>query len=323
MNNISALTPTANSMITTQQITADLFDSFIEFVHGSKATQQTYTRAIRQFFKFLQQQGIKQPTRKDLNNYRAWTEGHTNPETGELVTHKPATVQLYIQAVKLFFQWTESEGFYPNIAEHLQGAKIDRSHKRDYFTAGQLKNILDGIDTTTLKGKRDFAIITLTATTALRDIEIVRANIEDLATAGGNPVLYIQGKGHEERADFVKLPEPTERAIRAYLQERGHAEPGEPLFTGTGNRNNGGRLTTKSVSRMGKGYMKKAGYDSSRLTFHSFRHSSITLALIAGQSLDEVQQFARHANISTTMIYNHRVQRENNRCSQAVAEAIF
>lgn len=323
MNNISALTPKADSQITTQLITRELFDSFIEFIHGSKATQETYTRAIRQFFIYLHEAGIQQPTRRDLNNYRAWIESHVDPATGEVITHKPATIQLYIQAVRLFFQWTESEGLYPNIGEHLRGAKIDRQHKRDYFTAGQLRNILDSIDRTTLKGKRDFAIIALTATTALRDIEIVRANVEDLSTAGGSPVLYVQGKGHEERADFVKLPEPTEKAIREYLQERGHAEPDEPLFTGTGNRNKGGRLTTKSVSRIGKGYMVAAGYDSSRLTFHSFRHSAVTLALIAGQSLDEVQQFARHANIATTMIYNHRVQRENNQCSQAVAEAIF
>lgn len=322
MNNLNALAPTPNREIVAQQITAEMFDRFTRFLRGSMATKQTYTRAIKQFFVFLQTQGITTPTWEDLNNYRAWVVSHTDKD-GKEVKHAPATVQLYTQAVRLFFQWLEAEGLYPNIATHLEGAKIDRNHKRDYFTAGQIKNILGTIDTTTIKGKRDFAIIALTATTGVRDIEIVRANIEDLATAGGNPVLYVQGKGKEERADFVKLPEPTERAIRDYLKARGHADPEDPLFTGTGNRNNGGRLTTRSISRMGKGYMKAAGYDSNKLSFHSFRHSAVTIALLQGQTIDEVQQFARHANIATTMIYNHRVQRENNQCSQAVAEAIF
>ncbi len=324
MNNISALTPIGNNAVEAVDtvIGVTLFDSFNDFLHGSPNTKATYERAIKQFAKYLYENGTTRPNRRDLNNYRAWLEKHTD-ETGRVITHKPATIQLYVQAVRLFFKWTASEGLYPDIAEHLQGAKIDREHKKDYFKPEQVRDILQGIDRTTLQGKRDYAIIVLTVTGGLRDIEVCRADVQDVSTAGGNPVIYLQGKGHEEKAQYVKIPIQTQRAINEYLQARGKVEADAPLFASIGNRNAGGRMTTKTVSRMIKKRMVEAGYDNPRWTAHSLRHTAVTLALLEGKPIDEVQQFARHANISTTMIYNHAVQRENNGCSQAVADAIF
>ena len=66
-----------------------------------------------------------------------------------------------------------------------------------------------------------------------------------------------------------------------------------------------------------------AGYDSNKLTAHSLRHTAVTLSLLAGRDLAEVQQFARHASISTTMIYNHAIDKAKNGCSEAITAAIF
>ena len=79
----------------------------------------------------------------------------------------------------------------------------------------------------------------------------------------------------------------------------------------------------RSISRIVKEHLKEAGYNNDRLTAHSLRHSAVTLALLQGQDLAEVQAFARHRDISTTMIYNHAVDQEKNACSQAVADSIF
>lgn len=51
------------------------------------------------------------------------------------------------------------------------------------------------IDRHTLEGNHSFAVLALMATGGLRTVEVVRANVEDLSTLGGLPVLYIQGKG--------------------------------------------------------------------------------------------------------------------------------
>ena len=83
-------------------------------------------------------------------------------------------------------------------------------------------------------------------------------------------------------------------------------------------------MTTRSISGVCKEAMKAAGYNSERLTAHSLRHTAVTLALIAnGGNIQEAQQFARHANISTTQIYAHNLEKQNNTCSRLVASEIF
>lgn len=297
-----------------QTVTADLYSSFISFLDAKPKTVETYTRALKQFFSWMNDNGITQPGFEDIKAYRE-----------ELAaTHKPATTQMYIFVVRRFFEWTGSEGLYPNVAGKIKGAKLNREPKKDYLTSDQAKAVLQGINRETLQGKRNYAIVALMLTGGLRDIEVSRANVEDLRAAGNNTVLYIQGKGRDERAEYVIIPEQTERAIREYLRERGKADPTEPLFISTSNNSSGQRLTTRSISSICKEAMVAAGYDSDRLTAHSLRHTAVTLALIAnGGNIQEAQQFARHANISTTQIYAHNLERQNNRCSRYVADSIF
>ena len=296
-----------------QTVTTDLYTRFIEYLDASPKTVQTYSRAVRQFIKYLQDNGIAQPTREDVIAFRE--------ELRE--DHKPTTVQSYIIAVRLFFQWTAQEGLYPNIAQHIKGAKLSKDHKKDYLTSTQVKAVLDGIARDTAQGRRDYAIFTLMVTGGLRDIEVHRANIEDLRTLGDSTVLYLQGKGREERAEYVKVPAEVERAIRASLADRTDTTGRDPLFISLSNNSKGKRVSTRSISGIVKKSLVGAGYDSDRLTAHSLRHTAVTLSLLGGNSLQEVQQFARHANIATTQIYAHNLDRAKNKCESTIASAIF
>lgn len=294
-------------------ITEEAYNRFIAYLDASPKTVETYRRALLQFIKYLALKGIARPTREDIVTFRE--------ELKE--TCKPTTVQNYIIAVRLFFQWTETEGIYPNIAQHIKGAKLTRDPKKDALTSSQVKAILETIDRETPQGRRDYAIFTLMITGGLRDIEVSRANIEDLRTLGDNTVLYIQGKGREERAEFIRVPAEVEKAIRSTLIDRPEAEAKQPLFISLSNNSKGQRLTTRSISGIVKTRLRNAGYDSDRLTAHSLRHTAVTLSLLAGQSLQEVQQFARHSNIATTQIYAHNLDKMKNPCGNAIASAIF
>lgn len=300
-------------VVAPQTITEDLYQRFIDYLDASPKTIQTYTRAIRQFAKWVSLNGISQPQREDILAYREWLKKD----------HKPTTVQNYIVATRLFFQWTAQEGIYPNVAEHIKGAKLDREHKKDYLTSRQVKAVLGNVDRSTVQGVRDYAILALMFTGGLRTIEVSRADIEDLRTAGDSPVLYLQGKGHEEKTDYVKLAPEVEDAIREYLKTRGTVDGKAPLFTSLSNNSKGKRMSTRSVSEIVKEALVSAGFNSDKLTAHSTRHTAVTLALLGGQSIQEVQQFARHANISTTMIYAHNIDRAKNQCEATIAKAIF
>lgn len=297
-----------------QSIDGNILERFIAYLDASPRTVETYYKALKQLFKYFYLNGIRHPQREDIVAFR---------EELKASGHKPTTIQNYITATKIFFKWTAQEGIYPNIAEHLKGAKLNRDHKKDYLTSRQVKDILDSVEQDTLKGLRDYAILSLMVTGGLRTIEVIRADVGDLRTAGECTVLYVQGKGKEEKTEYIKVAPAVEKAIRAYLKARGKVEETEPLFTSTSNNNRGQRLSTRSISGMVKERLVNAGYDSPRLTAHSLRHTAVTLALLADMDITEVQQHARHANLATTMIYNHALDRAKNGCSDAIANAIF
>lgn len=76
-------------------------------------------------------------------------------------------------------------------------------------------------------------------------------------------------------------------------------------------------MTTRSISRIAKKLMGEAGIDSPRITAHSLRHTAVTFALLGGASVQDVQQMARHADISTTMIYAHNLDRMSAKAERA------
>ena len=291
----------------------DLFSRWINFLDVSPKSVESYTKALKQFFCYLQANQISEPTRADIIAFK------------ETIArdHKPTTAQNYLMAVKQFFKWTNQEGLYPNIAENVKAVKLDKGHKKDYLTTAQVKELLKDVDRSSLKGLRDYAILILMITTGLRTIEIVRANIEDIRTVGDFTALYIQGKGHTEKTDYIKITAPVEQAIREYFKARGKVEGSQPLFSSCSNRDNNQRLTTRSVSRIAKDHLLEAGLDSERLTAHSLRHTTATLNLLAGASVEETQQLLRHTNINTTLIYSHALERAKNNSEQRVTDFIF
>lgn len=313
MNELQVIDTRAD-IVAQQNISIDLFERFIAYLDSSQKTIETYTKAIRQLFNYFSLNGITRPTREDIIAFR---------DELKASGHKPTTVQNYITATKLFFKWTAQERIYPNVAEHIKGAKLNREHKKDYLTSRQVKTILEAVERDTVKGLRDYAMLTLMITGGLRTIEVVRADISDLRNIGECTALFVQGKGREEKTEYIKISPEVERAIRTYLTKRGSKDESEPLFTSTSNNNAGQRLTTRTVSEIVKDRLKSAGYDSNRLTAHSLRHTAVTLSLLAGKDITEVQQFARHSNIATTMIYNHALDKAKNSCSEAIAKAIF
>ena len=311
MNELTVMNTT--ELTARQELNGELFSRWTSYIDASPKTIDTYSKAIKQFFIYLQDNGISQPQREDIVAYREYLKED----------HKPTTVQSYLAAVKLFFKWTEQEGFYQNIADRVKGAKIDTEHKKDYLTTKQVNKLLGAIDRSTLKGKRDYAMLSVMVTTGLRTISIINANIEDIRTAGDATALFYKGKGHEEKATYVKLAEPVEDAIRDYLTARGTIDGKEPLFSSVANRNSGGRMTTRSISRVAKESLIDVDLISDRLTAHSFRHTAATLNLLSGGTVEETQQLLDHANINTTLIYSHALERAKNNSEQRIAKAIF
>ena len=292
----------------------DLFNQFVIFIDATPNTIRTYRGSLKQWFIYLRQNQIIQPTAETVRQYRDYLQ-----ENGK----KPTTVKNYIIAVKRFFAWTEEAGLYPNIAKHIKSGRLSNNFKKDYLTGYQAKQILNHIDRSTVKGKRDYAMLVMMLTMGLRTIEVVRANVEDIRTKGNTTVLYVQGKGHADKDDLIKMPQHVESAIRDYLSVRKANDLSEPLFVSTSNHNANSRMTTRSIRRIVKTAFISAGYDSPRLTAHSTRHTAATLSLLNGATIQQTQELLRHRNIGTTEIYAHNIDATTNPAANDVEEAIF
>lgn len=293
---------------------SSLFARWISYLDVSEKSVETYTRNIRQFAAWLKENEITAPTREDVIAFR---------DALRAAQKSASTIQGYITTVKLFFAWCAQEGLYPNVAEHIKGAKIDTEHKKDALSADQTSALLSGIDRETESGARDYAILSLMATTGLRTVSVVNANVDDVKMVCGVPVLFYRGKGHDEKAAYVKLAPQVLEAIRSYLSLRGKTEPGDPLFASCANRNSGARMTTRSVSRIAAEHMEEAGVKTDRITAHSLRHTAATLNLLNGGTVEETMQLLGHKSITTTMIYSHALERIKNQSENRVACAIF
>ena len=300
---------TINNDFRSQELVAE----WIKFADVAERTQKNYNGALKQFFKFIAENQIVNPTRDTVIAFR-----------DELLkTQKSSTVQLKMASIKLFFKFLELKGIYKNIAVNVKSPKVSIDHKRDALKAEDAKQVINNIDTSSSKGKRNKAIVTLMMICGLRSCEVVRANIGDLVNTCGKLFLHVHGKNRSDKSDMVAIPAAVENLIRDYLSTRDDINDDSPLFTSTSNRNHGQRLQTQTISRMTKAAFRANGFNSSRLTCHSCRHTAALTMLMNNVSLLKIQMILRHKQISTTQIYLNHLDRLNNDGEEVAAAAIL
>lgn len=303
---MNSIRPTNNT------ITINLFNEWINYLDTTPKTKQIYTRAIRQFNNYLIDENIKQPTRNTIINFK-----------DKLMKSKAInTVNSYLIAIKQFFNWTELCNIYPNISKGIKTIKNNKNFKKDYLTVEQIKQVLNSIDTTNKKGLRDYTIILLMVANGLRVSEIKNINVSDIKPKGNNIVIYIKGKGHAEKDDYIKLSSQVQQIIYKYINMY-NLDQNSPLFTSLATNGKGDRLSDRSISKIVKEIFKANNLNSDKLTAHSLRHTTATINLLSGGTLEDTRQLLRHSNISTTQIYTHQIEKDNNNSHINVSSALF
>lgn len=293
-----------------------LVDQWLGELRKASTTKSTYKTSIRVFTNYLET--LENPTinRQTILDFLDDLEHGKDPR-------KPATINLYLTALKRFFGWLSIMYGLPDITKGIDGLKVSKLHKRDPLTISQTQELLNSIDRSTEIGKRDYALLCLLFTTGLRRVSVLEANIGDRRTINDQRVLLYRGKGRTEKQDIVKLTRHTEQALQEYLDTRKNVKADDPLFAGAGNKNRGKRLNPGSLSRIFKQRLRDINIDDPRLSLHAARHSFATNNLRAGATLEETAQVLSHTSISTTAIYDHSITRMDNNSEQRVEDLIF
>lgn len=294
MNEINEIVKSEqNIAITIMQKIDELVDTFINSQDVKESSKSTYRRTLKQYFSWIYKNGysLNEITRQHVLEYK-----------NELLNKGKSslTVGSYITVVRKFYEWTESNKIYPNVAKGVKSPTRIQAFRKRPLSVEQINRLLDYFSN---KDIRDYAIVNLLLRTGLRTIEVVRANVEDITFKGSQRVLLIQGKGRVDKDNFVILTDKTFEPIRRYLDTRGKVSGSEPLFVSNSNNSKGNRLTTRTISYIVKEGLKEIGLDERCFTAHSLRHTTAVNILIGGGTLEMVQFTLRHTNPSTTQIY--------------------
>ncbi len=305
---------TATQMITTDRAQYFL-NAFVADQDCKPKTKQAYHKNLTQFFTWLHDNDIQlsDVTRENVITWK-----------GALIDQGKSTLTIstYLSTIRRFFEWSETKKYYPNIAKGIKAPKRKQSFRKYPLTVDQSMALLahfearaggisnpEAIQPLNATAKMHYAIITLLIRNGLRTCEVIRANINDIQLRSGRWVLMVQGKGFDDKSQFVVLTPKALQVLNAYINVRGE-DPG-PLFRSTSNRNSGGRLTTKTVSQIAKRGLRAIGLDQSIYTAHSLRHTCAYTLRTAGATPEQTQQALRHANITTTQLYDALFREED------------
>lgn len=293
----------------------------------AQSTQAGYNVTVKAFLEWVRNEGITRPDRDTIISYRDYLlNPHTSRKTGKEITFSADTAARYFRGCKMFFGFLEAQRLYTNVTANVRSPKTQVTEfKRDFLEREDVLKVLDSIDRRDEVGKRDYCLILACVACGFRIIELQRANIGDIETHAGEHRLYIQGKGHLEKDAYKKIEKELWEALEDYLTFRGTHDKEAPLFAAVASnaKPGGGRLTEPSISRLVKGVLRGAGYDSRRITAHSLRHTSVTLDRKAGASLEEASKHARHSNVVITGRYDHALEKLEAKDERRIMDYLF
>jgi len=305
-----------SQIVTTQREVAtptqeEIVKHFINTQDVKESSKRLYSRTLKQFTNWAKDKGLglDELKREDILEYKT-----------ELLDRGMSSLSVgsYLTVVRKFYTWTEARLIYPNVAKGIKTPRRKQQFRKQPLSPSQGQALLSYYED---KALRDYALTNLLIRTGLRTIEASRANVEDITFKQGRRVLLVWGKGRDERDNFVILTDKAWEPIEKYLNKRGQAKGGEPLFISSSNNSKGERLSTRTISGMVKGGLQAIGLDNKHFTAHSLRHTTAVNILKAGGSLEDAQGVLRHTSPSTTQIYTHTI-REEMRLKKGVEELL-
>jgi integrase/recombinase XerC len=308
---------------------SDVMAKYIDVVKLSRSehTARAYKNALKVFNSVLVEKWLD-PKNTPIEKL---TEDVLSPFAMYLKVFAPATEFLYLQAVKGFYEYVDSERFLEINISRVRTIIHQRARRPGIrlpqFPADDIAHILayvsdssnwaqpvekDNEKNERLRETRDRAFLLTLADTGLRVHEACKLRRGDIDWNEGRAVII--GKGDKQAV--VRFSTRSMKAIKEYLTLRAQLDGGSgkqlaalPLFArhdkGAGKKikpitpTTGRNIVTERVREiLGKEAVGK-------ITPHSFRHYFVTTVLRASGNLKLAQELARHSNIQVTQRYAH------------------
>lgn len=213
--------------------------------------------------------------------------------------HAPESMGAVVSALRGYFRFRAVCG---DTVYHLIGvlsypANWQQASLPQTLADDEVQRLLQSLDTPSPSMRRTAAIVRCAVDLGLRSGEIAALSLDDINWRDGVVTLR---KTKSRREQLLPLPEPTGRAIVAYLKyerpksrHRGvfvrRAAPQDELLGADGVR----KIIRLAYRRAGLPYTRS----------HLLRHTIARRLLDGGSSLKEVADVLRHRSLNTALVY--------------------
>lgn len=266
-----------------------LHENIFDGLDISETTRKEYSARISLFLSYVHARGFNQ---QSYLSYKRYLQGRTD--------YSVATKNKYLSSARAFLKELTRRGKLPfDVTYTVKQFRQSKKHRREGLSDKEVK--LLGVKLkylpNTPRNSRLRAMFSLLAYQGLRQIEVVRLDVDDLALHKG--IAYVHGKGEDDREPIYLTP-ATVKALEDYLETNKITDGA--LFRSMGNRKRD-RLSTMTIKRDVGDLMKQIGIEK---TVHGFRHFYVT-ELLKSMDVRDVRKFSRHRSMEMLMIYDDEV----------------
>lgn len=275
------------------------FNKYLTNVKKASAnTLASYLRDVRQLDDYLRSHDLSELAEADdeeLEGYITWLRHNGK---------SPATVSRSIASLKCFYGHMLDLG----VVEHnpASGLVPEKSVQKlpQILTSKEVELLLEQPECSDMKGYRDRAMLELLYATGIRVSELISLDITDVNIPAG----FIRCRSKEKERIIPLYPKAV-KALQEYVEfirPQMIASPDEPsLFVNI----SGERMSRQGFWKLIKTYQQKAHIEKT-ITPHTLRHSFAAHLLENGADLKSIQEMLGHADISSTQMYSHLVNKQ-------------
>jgi site-specific recombinase XerD len=281
-------------------------------------------KAARRALEFFTAQINNDHTRKAYLNatrrFAAWCEAHDLNELAQVQPFHvaafvkelqrqftPPTVKQHLAALRMLFDWlVTGHVLDTNPAHAVRGPRyVVTKGKTPVLAAEEARALLDAIDTGTVTGLRDRALIGVMVYSFARVNAVIGMKVKDYFSQGRRGWVRLHEKGGKEHE--VPCHHSLEKLLDEYIDAAGIAsDPNGPLFRTTGRKTGQAQaMWQQDVYRMIQRRAAAAGIKT-KIGNHTFRATGITAYLKNKGTLEHAQTLANHASPRTTKLYDRR-----------------
>lgn len=278
---------------------------FLEFFAANirnPNTRRAYRQGVTAFLAWCETAGLPSITAVQPLHIATWVETQARD-------HAAPTVKQRLAALRHLFDWlVVGQVMATNPAASVRGPRYSALKGRTpVLDATEARQLLDSIETDTVIGLRDRALLGLMVFSFARVGAALAMKVEDVFTQKRRLWVRLHEKGGKRHE--MPCHHTLEEYLHAYIEGAGLGnDPRAPLFRtiarGT-HQLSRTPLPQANAYAMVQRRAHAAGIGT-KLGNHSFRATGITAYLKNGGTLENAAAMANHASTRTTQLYDRR-----------------